>query len=134
MKTHIFLNSLIFILIALFTYTAVSKLIEWKAFRDQISRMPVIGNFSGFFAIAIPVSEILLATALTFSNDIKYALWGSFVLLSIFTVYIVVLTSFAPHLPCSCGGVIEQLSWHQHLVFNCLLMVINLMAINYREK
>ncbi|WP_369331425.1 MauE/DoxX family redox-associated membrane protein [Danxiaibacter flavus] len=96
--------------------------------------MPVIGNFSGLFAIAIPVSEILLATALAFSNDIKYALWGSFVLLSIFTAYIVVLTSFAPHLPCSCGGVIEQLSWHQHLVFNCLLMLLNLIAIKLARK
>ncbi|MEJ0031509.1 MAG: MauE/DoxX family redox-associated membrane protein [Bacteroidota bacterium] len=35
-----------------------------------------------------------------------------------FTAYIVVITRFSEYTPCSCGGVLEKMSWDQHLVFN----------------
>jgi len=35
----------------------------------------------------------------------------------------------APEMPCSCGGVIELLSWNQHVVFNGVFILIDLAAI-----
>ncbi len=134
MKTHALLNSLIFLLIVLYIYTATSKLFEWKSFKDELARMPIIGNFPVLIAAIIPSIELLLATALAFSTDLKYPLWGSFTLLLIFTIYIIGLLNFAPHLPCSCGGIIQQLNWHQHLALNCLFIALNLAAIKLAKR
>ncbi len=46
-----------------------------------------------------------------------------------FTAYIVLITRFSDYVPCSCGGVLEKLSWDQHLVFNIGFVVLGFMAI-----
>jgi hypothetical protein len=46
-----------------------------------------------------------------------------------FTVYIIVLMNIADHLPCSCGGVLAELSWGEHIVFNCVYIVLGILGI-----
>jgi hypothetical protein len=47
----------------------------------------------------------------------------------LFTIYVGLMISFAPHLPCSCGGVIKQMSWKQHLTFNTFFTALALFGI-----
>jgi hypothetical protein len=42
----------------------------------------------------------------------------------LFTGYIIALLTFSDKLPCSCGGVIELMSWSQHIIFNSLFIAL----------
>ncbi|WP_442892031.1 hypothetical protein [Chryseobacterium sp. VD8] len=37
-------------------------------------------------------------------------------------------------MPCSCGGVIKNLTWPQHLIFNLFFVVITSLAIRVNKK
>jgi putative oxidoreductase len=42
----------------------------------------------------------------------------------LFTFYILYMLLFEKHLPCSCGGVLKEMTWKQHLVFNLFFTAI----------
>ncbi|MBS1577374.1 MAG: hypothetical protein JST09_18905 [Bacteroidetes bacterium] len=46
---------------------------------------------------------------------------ASFVMMSVFSLYIGYMTFFDPDHSCSCGGVLESMSWIGHLIFNIVL-------------
>ncbi len=46
-----------------------------------------------------------------------------------FTFYILTMLGLSEKLPCACGGIIRELSWHSHLVLNIALTVLAVAAI-----
>ena len=46
-----------------------------------------------------------------------------------FTVYIIMILNFTSFVPCSCGGVLENLGWIEHLIFNSVFIILGLLAI-----
>ncbi|MFI8378863.1 MauE/DoxX family redox-associated membrane protein [Leeuwenhoekiella sp. NPDC079379] len=65
-----------------------------------------------------------LAALLLVSKTRRLGLLGSAVLMSVFTVYIAGMMLFIPELPCSCGGIINDLTWSQHLLFNLVFTAL----------
>nr|WP_276834881.1 MauE/DoxX family redox-associated membrane protein [Chryseobacterium cucumeris] len=59
---------------------------------------------------------------------------GSFVLMLIFTGYIALLLSKSKNLPCSCGGILEKMSWNQHLYFNIGCVTLSAIALGLNLK
>lgn len=114
-----------FLLIFLFLYTALSKLVVFGTFKTLLAQYPLIGSFSGLIAWLVPATEIFLCLLLFVPASRKTGLWLSAVLLGLFTLYTIYLVSFAPKLPCSCGGVIAQLSWQQHLLLNVVFLTLS---------
>jgi hypothetical protein len=45
-------------------------------------------------------------------------------MMSLFTAYLIIMLKFSYHIPCSCGGVLQNLSWNDHIVFNTFFIVI----------
>nr|WP_143097972.1 MauE/DoxX family redox-associated membrane protein [Chitinophaga sp. CF118] len=66
----------------------------------------------------------------------KYGLLGSLVLMLVFTVYVAYVLLFTTKRPCTCGGIIRQLSWPDHLIFNIsfLLLAITGIILQIRYK
>lgn len=106
------------LLIVLFTYAAVSKLLDLAQFRAQLEQSPLLSVFADYDALGLPVLEILIALLFFSSKSRFLGLWVSFSILVIFSVYIIFVLNFADAIPCSCGGVIASLSWSQQLLFN----------------
>jgi hypothetical protein len=52
----------------------------------------------------------------------------------LFTGYVIALLTTSTELPCSCGGIIEQLSWQGHLVFNSTLILLSFAAIRMERN
>lgn len=104
--------------IVLFLYTALSKLLDYEKFRVQLGQSPLLTNFAGFAAWAVPAAEIVLVLLLVIPKMRLTGLYGSFALMVMFTGYIVAILNFSDYVPCSCGGIVSQLSWSEHLVFN----------------
>lgn len=112
------------LLILTFTYAALSKLMERSFFASILSQLPVIGNGARLLSIILPASELLISFMLLFPRVRKSGLFAAFLLMLAFTVYVGGMLLFAPHLPCSCGGVLNQLGWGGHLVLNLALTTL----------
>jgi len=117
------------LLVLLFTYAAVSKLTDRPHFQAVLAQMLLIKHLAGFISFALPVTELVVC-ALLFVPAIRLlGLYASLGLLVSFTIYIGNMIVFAPKLPCNCGGVLEQMSWTQHLVFNLVFIALSASAI-----
>jgi len=50
-------------------------------------------------------------------------------LMVLFTVYIYLILNFSDFIPCSCGGILEKMDWHTHLIFNLICVIAAVTAI-----
>lgn len=118
-----------YLLIFLFTYTGMSKLIDHDTFKASILQSQVIRNQEAIISWLIPVSELLIVAILLSSKYIRIGLLLSLVLMILFTAYIAYMLLFIPALPCSCGGILKELSWNNHLLFNSFIIVLILIFL-----
>jgi hypothetical protein len=116
------------LLIFLFVFTAISKLLNIENFKVIISRSPLLHEVAGFVSFAVPITELVISLLLFLPHYRKGALLLSSILMAAFTLYIGYMLSFTPDLPCSCGGVIQQMTWPQHLIFNIVFFLLSLLA------
>jgi hypothetical protein len=121
-----FISSL---LIFLFGYTAISKLLSIDRFEAVLEQSPLISSGAALLAWQIPLAELVIVLLLIFSSTRKMGLWVSAILLSFFTVYLFYMVLFSPYLPCSCGGVISSMSWPVHIGFNVVCIAITVAGI-----
>ncbi|MBV9960761.1 MAG: hypothetical protein JO072_00820 [Parafilimonas sp.] len=118
----------------LFTYAAFSKLQDVQMFKAQLLKFPLIGYAAVFLSWAIPVAEIITALLL-FIPQFQYAGFiVSTILLTAFTLFLIVMVSFEKSLPCSCGGVIAKLTWREHIVFSLFFLILSLLGIYLKRK
>jgi len=125
----IFVDIACFLLVFTFVYAAASKLLEWDKFETQIARSPIITRFSSVLTWAVPGIEILICILMFIRSTKLFALYASFTLMVAFTIYIIGILCFSEHIPCSCGGILENMSWRHHLLFNILLTIITASAV-----
>lgn len=135
MKKNIALEIICFLLILLFVYTAVSKIINFDNFSTfVINQTPLLRPIAGIMAIAIPSAELIAACMLLIPRLRKIGLYASFVLMAAFTGYVVYALYFSPKVPCACGGIIRDMSWQQHLIFNSTFTIAALVAVRLHNK
>jgi uncharacterized membrane protein YphA (DoxX/SURF4 family) len=133
MKSNL-LTAICMLLIILFSYTAISKLIDIKLFAIEMHNQPLPWWFTSLLVYLLPSIEILIVVCLLLENYRFMALIISLVLMLFFTVYtLLILIHLFPRVPCSCGGVIKNLSWKQHLVFNLFFDGIIIWALILHE-
>ncbi len=136
MKKIILIDIISALFILLFVYTATSKIIEHRSFQTVLSQSPMIGNKASVLSWALPMSELFAAVLLFFPAMRKFGFIFSFFLMLVFSSYIIYMILFSKNLPCSCGGVISQMTWYQHLIFNIFFTVLAAFAlrITFRNK
>jgi hypothetical protein len=126
-NTFIDVGSYLFVF--LFLYAAISKLLDFETFTVQLAQSPLLSAYAGFIAWAVPGIEILIACLLIMERFRTIALYASFTLMVMFTAYIFIILNFSDFVPCSCGGVLEKLSWTQHLIFNVFFILLAGVAV-----
>jgi putative oxidoreductase len=126
----------VLLLVFLFLYTGVSKFVDFKGFTYDLNNQPFPNGLTPVLRWIIPLTEIAIVILLLFEKSRLAGLYASAVLMSMFTLYTaLVLLHVFEYVPCSCGGVIKQLTWPQHLVFNIFFVVISLLAIRaYKQE
>lgn len=122
------------LLILLFVYAAVSKLMVYDKFVVQIGLSPLLPPFFKSIAWLIPVIELAVSLSLIFPSTVRAGLYASFVLMLSFTFYIAGILTIAAHVPCSCGGALEMLSWEEHLVLNMIYLILSVIGIVLHER
>jgi len=121
--------SICLICVFLFLYTAYSKILEHRRFLKGLSRVELIGGFAGSISWLVPAAEILIAILMIIPKAYKLGLYAFITVMTSFTGYILSMLLWAKTLPCHCGGVIETLSWTQHIWFNLAFIAIALLAL-----
>lgn len=121
------------LLLSLFLYTAVSKINGFESFKLVLRRSPLIGSKNILVANWVVLSEIVVAVLLFIRSTRKAGLIAALVLLILFTLYTGGLLLFAPELPCSCGGVINDLNWTQHFFFNLFFIVLAIAGLRLEK-
>ena len=133
-KKKIALEIICFLFILLFTYAALMKLQDVQKFTVQIGQSPLLTEFAGIVAWAVPISELLIAGMLVIN---RFRLWGlhaAFGLMTMFTAYIIAILQFSEHIPCSCGGVLESMGWTEHLIFNIGFVILGMIGVILQTK
>lgn len=128
LKTNI-IYTIALLHILLFTYAAVSKILDFRNFQVQLGQSPLLSAFAVPVSIAVPVVEFILVLLLLFTRYRLIGLYGSFTLMAMFTAYIFIILNFSSFIPCSCGGILEKMSWDEHLLFNIAFVVIAAVAV-----
>lgn len=125
-----FVDSICFLLILLFVYAAMSKVLDYQKFIVQLSKSPLLTKFSNTIAWAIPGIEIAISIAIAMPKFRLTGLYAGFCLMLLFTFYILAITQFNEgDIPCSCGGVLQNMNWNQHLLFNSIFSAMALLGI-----
>ena len=126
--------SIFFIL--LFCYAAISKIMDFEKFQIQMTESPLLSTFAGFLPYVLVISEFIIAGLLCYRITQNAGLLASFILMLFFTGYIAHMLLTSENLPCSCGGILEKMSWTQHLYFNigCAVLAAIVLGINIRNS
>jgi uncharacterized membrane protein YphA (DoxX/SURF4 family) len=119
----------------LFTYAATSKLLDFENFRIQLGQSPLLSSFAGWILFAVPALEILIAILLLIQNFRLFGLFAAYMLMVLFTAYIYIILNYSAFVPCSCGGVIQKLSWSQHIIFNgCFILLAGIAVVLFPDN
>jgi putative oxidoreductase len=130
LKRQVVIECIAALLILLFLYASVSKFLDFKRFIDEMNNQPLPNSWTPFLVWGIPFLEIAISAALLFEYTRLLALYASLVLMTLFTIYaIMILAHFFPYVPCSCGGVIRKLTWPQHLVLNLFYVALSVLGL-----
>ena len=134
MKRNLIIEIISGLLILLFVYTAVSKLLDFPIFRVQLSKSPFINPYANAVAWTLPAGEILVALALTFKRTRLLGLYASLFLMTMFTAYIYTMLHYSYYIPCSCGGILSKMGWNEHLWFNAGFVLLSIIGIILQKK
>lgn len=130
----IFVEIASMIMIIVFCYAAVSKLSDVPLFRLQMSKSPLLVDYAAMLSWAVPITELVVATLLAFRLTRLPGLYFSLLLMILFTTYIIIILNFSYYIPCSCGGILQGLSWKVHLAFNSFLLLVILPALIFENS
>lgn len=130
MKIKAFITEVIAaLLILLFVYTALSKLIDYEVFRMQLMQSPLLKAFAWLISWGLPLTEIVVVSLLLMKKTRLLGLFSALALMTMFTTYIIILLNYSRVIPCSCGGILAALSWSQHLFVNLFFVLISMVGI-----
>ncbi|HEX6431552.1 MAG TPA: MauE/DoxX family redox-associated membrane protein [Niastella sp.] len=133
-KSNVAIVIICTLIIALFVYASTAKLLDYYNFQFGLSESPFIAPFANILAWAVPASELIIAGMLVIPALRLTGLYASFLLMLLFTVYIAAMLLSGSDIPCSCGGILENMSWGAHIVFNSAYVVLAAYGIYLQRK
>ncbi|MFP3596902.1 MauE/DoxX family redox-associated membrane protein [Chryseobacterium sp. SIMBA_029] len=113
----------------LFCYASISKALDFENFQVQLAQSPLLSAYAGFISYAVIVVELIIASLLCFKQTRLWGLYCFLGLMSAFTMYIYLILNYSDFVPCSCGGILENLGWTEHFIFNIFFVVLAVVSI-----
>lgn len=117
---------------SLFTYAALSKLSSYETSRKEMLNQIFPYNMAITLSWLVPLIELIIAVMLVFPELRKISFLSSLCLLCAFTIYIIFsMSGVFGRIPCSCGGILGQMGFGTHLIFN--LFFIGVAAVGIKS-
>ncbi|MDV3846066.1 hypothetical protein CMT92_00150 [Elizabethkingia anophelis] len=126
-----------YLIIFLFLYASINKISDIGKFQYELGKSPLVPfGYNKLISYITILLEISICILLSYKRFRKTGLLLSFSLLLFFTVYIFYLLNYSYFIPCSCGGILNDLSWEWHIVFNASftgLALLSYIMIDYEK-
>tara|TARA_R110002020_G_scaffold182783_1_gene378530 strand:- start:132 stop:608 length:477 start_codon:yes stop_codon:yes gene_type:complete len=123
------------LLILLFIYTGLDKLIRWKESKNAFHNQTFPAELAELLVYAVPISELLIALLLFFSVTRWWGYLSSILLLTIFTTYVgLIWVGAFPRVPCNCAGILNSLGWAEHFILNLLFIALAILGLNQSQS
>jgi putative oxidoreductase len=129
MKKETLIDIISYAFIILFVYTGVNKLISFNFYLRDLHRSPLLGPYATAISILIPAAELIAAVLLIRQRTRIFGLQLSLFLMTAFTIYVGYVLTFTDKRPCTCGGIIRELSWPNHMIFNVTFLLLAISGI-----
>lgn len=130
----VFLEIIMMSFLCLWGYAAFSKIFEFQIFKYQLSESPLLSDISGIVSILVPAVEIFIVVLLIIDRTKRLGLYLSLSLLTVFTIYLIGILNFSKNIPCSCGGVLQNITWTQHIIMNSGFIVLAIIGLILQRK
>ncbi|KQX00762.1 MauE/DoxX family redox-associated membrane protein [Flavobacterium sp. Root420] len=127
----VFVEVVALLYVLLFVYAAVSKLLDFENFQVQLGQSPLLSAFASWVSWLVPLFELTITALLIIPKCRRTGLKASLSLMTMFTAYIFIILHYSSFVPCSCGGILEKMSWNVHLIFNIVFMILAMTAIKF---
>lgn len=134
LKKRLAVDIIALLFVILFLYTGISKLMEFGVFQEQLYDSPIVASAAPVVAWGLPITEFIVSLLLFIPKYRLRGLYAAFILMILFTAYVGILLSISTELPCSCGGIMEALSWQAHLIVNIALIGLAVTGIILAKK
>lgn len=128
------LEIICYFIFALFIYAAFSKILAFSIYTYDLQRSAYIGKFYGLLSYTLPVIELGIAITVLIPRTRHKALLASAVVMFLFTIYVGIALRTVAYEPCTCGALIRELSWSQHLWFNIFFIGLSVAGIFIQRK
>jgi len=115
--------------ILLFVYAALSKILDFQKFQIELGKSPILNAYSSYVSVVVPTLEITISILLIVKRFQYIALYASFSLMVLFSCYIIIILKFSSYIPCTCGGILENMTWVQHLIFNIGFIILGIFGV-----
>ncbi|MBB6130808.1 MauE/DoxX family redox-associated membrane protein [Mucilaginibacter lappiensis] len=131
MKKETILKIIVGVIAAMFGYAASIKLADYPKSQAEMLNQVFPVAMAEALTWLIPVIEMTLIVFLLLPATRKIATWASFLLLSAFSVYILLASNdIFSRTPCSCGGILwDGASYLAQLIFNICFIVLSLISL-----
>ncbi|MGM8361933.1 MauE/DoxX family redox-associated membrane protein [Flavobacterium sp. ARAG 55.4] len=120
---------IVLLYILLFSYAAISKILDFENFQVQLGQSPLLSAFAFEISYLVPFAEIVIVLILLKTSWRYLGLLGSLILMTLFSSYIFIVLHYTSFVPCSCGGILEKMSWNSHLLFNLFFVLLAIVSI-----
>jgi len=134
LNRNIIVETITVLFIILFLYSGLSKLLNYEVFKEQIATSHLLAPFAHLISYGVPCSEFVAILLLIFPRWRLKGLYFSLGIMLLFIIYIIGILIFNKNMPCSCGGVLEQLSWKNHIIFNSLFIALAITGIRIERQ
>lgn len=130
MKKEAILKLLSGIIALLFFYAAVSKLVDFDTSKHEMLNQIFSRDISLILVWVVPITELVIVGLLIFNFTRLLGFYASLILLFVFSIYIAItMSGVFGRIPCSCGGILKNMGYWPHLIFNLLFIVLALLGI-----
>ncbi|MFC0514618.1 MauE/DoxX family redox-associated membrane protein [Mucilaginibacter angelicae] len=136
MKKDLIFDFITALLVLLFLYTGLSKLLDFKTFELSMRFQHLPDWITYPLIYILPPAELAVAALLISGKSRIPGLYAFLALMISFTLYVgAVLLHMFPKSPCACGGVIKSLGWGEHFLLNLLFTGLAAIALrHYRSQ
>lgn len=116
-------------------YAALSKLTDYQVSKEQMLNQVFPNVVALQLTWLVPAVEVLIAIGLIIKTTVLKSLYASLLLMTAFSIYIsLTMTGIFGRTPCSCGGILKNMSYTTHLLFNLFFIILAVIGIKADQR
>lgn len=118
----------------MFFYAVINKLSDFETSKQEMMNQVFPAPIAFQLAWAIPSVELIITCLLIFKSTQFIGFVASAITMAVFSLYIAVtMSGVFGRIPCSCGGILKNMDYGTHLIFNLLFLMMAFAGIAIKQ-